>query len=42
MRWGMRNPCELKIRFYADCLIDTNDNLAELPGVKASDKIGQM
>ena len=42
MKRETKNPKELKVRCYADCIIDFNDYLAALPGSKASDNIGQM
>ena len=38
----MRKPCELKVRFYNYCMVDINEYLTLFPGVKASDKIGDM
>ena len=42
MRRRMRNMRELKVRRYADLLIDLNEYLYEYPGAKAIDKIGDM
>ena len=39
MRHGMSKPHGLKVRCYADFMIDLNDYLAVFPGSKASDKI---
>ena len=40
MRFGMRNPCGLKVRRYAACFIDINEYLDFSPGATLSDKIG--
>ena len=40
MRSGTRNTRKLKVRFYADCIIDHNNYTADFPGVKASHNIG--
>ena len=37
----MRKPHELKVRHYADRMIDLNEYLAVFPGAKASKKIGE-
>ena len=37
MRCGMRNLCSLKVRRYADYLIDLNEYLDVLSGEKASE-----
>ena len=36
---GTRKPLELKLRRYADCLIDLNDDMSDFPVSKASDTI---
>ena len=40
MRSGTRNTRKLKVRCYADCIIDHNNYTADFPGVKASHNIG--
>ena len=42
MRRGMRKPRGLKVRNYADFLIDIIEYLTVLPGGKAIDKICEM
>ena len=37
---GMRNPHELRVRRYTDCLIELNEYLELLPGEKTIWKIG--
>ena len=37
----MRNPRELKLRLYADYIIDLNEYLTAFTGAKASDEIGE-
>ena len=39
MRSGTRKPRGLKVRRYADCMIDLNEYLAVLPGARFGDKI---
>ena len=41
MRRRMREPRELKVRCYSASLIDLNEYFSDLPGAKASDKIGE-
>ena len=41
MRRGIRKPHKLKVRNYADRLIDLNEYVSDLPVGKASDKIGE-
>ena len=36
---GMRKPHTFKVRLYADCLIEINEYLALLPGVKLTEKL---
>ena len=40
MRRDMRKSCGLRVRCYADHLIDLNKYLASFPGSKLTDKIG--
>ena len=35
----MRKTCGLKVRIYANGMIDLNEYLYDLPGVEASEKI---
>ena len=42
MRYGMRKPHGLKLRRYADRMIDLNKYFYVFPGGKASDKICEM
>ena len=42
MRCGMREPQELKVRCYADFVIDINKYLYVLTRPKESDEIGDM
>ena len=37
---GMRNLCDLKVRQYADRLIDLNEYLASLPRETLTEKVG--
>ena len=38
---GTRKPHKLKVRRYADRMIDINNHLSTFPRKKASDKIGE-
>ena len=38
MRQWIKKTCSLKLRRYADCLIDLNEYLASFPGATLSDK----
>ena len=41
MHHGTRNPCELKVRCYADCLININEYLASFIWAKEIENIGE-
>ena len=42
MRRGMMNPCGLKVRSCASCMVDINKYLAVFPGEKWSENICEM